>query len=55
MTKSCLEYMGLNMLKSMEISGLDTKSQSFILLRNIKMPAIVGIFTFMSRINLMLS
>ena len=32
-----------------------TKSQSFILLINVKMPTIVGILTFMSRINFDLS
>ena len=39
----------------MEISGLSNKSQSFILLINVKMPTIVGILTFMSRINFDLS
>ena len=37
--------------KSMENSGLGHRSQSFILLINVKMPTIVGILTFMSRIN----
>ena len=39
----------------MEISGLNHKSQSFILLINVKMPTVVGILTFMSRIKFMLS
>ena len=42
----------------MEISGLNHQSQSFILLIMVKMPTIVGIvgiLTFMSRINFMLS
>ena len=38
-----------------EISGLNHKSQSLILLLNVKMPIIVGILTFVSRINFMLS
>ena len=41
--------------KSMKISCLNHKSQLFILLINVKMPTIVGILTFMSRINFMLS
>ena len=41
--------------KSIKISGLNHLSQSFILLINVKMPTIVGILTFMSRINFMLS
>ena len=39
----------------MEILGLNHHCQSFILLINVKMPTIVGILTFMSRINFMLS
>ena len=39
----------------MEFSGLNNQSQSFILLINVKMPTVVGILTFMSRINFMLS
>ena len=35
----------------MESLGIIRQSQSFILLINVKMPIIVGIFTFMSRIN----
>ena len=35
----------------MEISGINHKRQSFILLINFKMPTVVGILTFMSRIN----
>ena len=40
---------------AMEISGLNHQSQSFILFINVKMPTNVGILTFMSRINFMLS
>ena len=39
----------------MEFSGLNHQSQSFILLINVKIPTIVGILTFMSMINCMLS
>ena len=39
----------------MEFLGFIHKSQPFILLINVKMPTIVGILTFMSRINFMLS
>ena len=39
----------------MEVLDLDHKSQLFILLINVKMPTIVGILTFLSRINFMLS
>ena len=39
----------------MEISDRNHQSQSFILLINVKMPTTVGILTFMSRINFMLS
>ena len=39
----------------MEIPGLNHQRESFILLINVKMPTIVGILTFMSRINFMLS
>ena len=39
----------------MEISDLNHQSQSFILLINVKMPTIVGILIFMSRINFELS
>ena len=39
----------------MKISGLNHESQSFILLINVKMPTIVGILTFISRMNFMLS
>ena len=39
----------------MEFSGVNQESQSFILLINVKMSSIVGILTFMSRINFMLS
>ena len=35
----------------MESLGIIGQSQSFILLINVKMPIIVGILTFMSRIN----
>ena len=38
----------------MELSDLNQQSLLFILLINVKMPAIVGIKTFMSRINFML-
>ena len=38
----------------MELSGFSHQSQSFVLLINVKMPTIVGILTFMSRINSML-
>ena len=38
----------------MELSGFSHQSQSFVLLINVKMPTIVGILTFMSRINFML-
>ena len=41
--------------KSTEISGLNHKSLSFILLINVEMLTNVGILTFMSRINFMLS
>ena len=41
----------------MEFSGINYQSQSFIRLMNVKMPTktIVGILTFLSRINFMLS
>ena len=39
----------------MEISGLNHKGQSFILLINVKMPTIVGILTISGRINFVLS
>ena len=39
----------------METLGLDHKSHSFILLINVKMQTIVGILTFMSILNFMLS
>ena len=35
----------------MEIAGLNHQSKSFILLINVKMPTIVGILTFMSKIK----
>ena len=38
----------------MELSGFSHQSQSFVLLINVKMSTIVGILTFMSRINFML-
>ena len=38
----------------MEFSGFNHQSQSFIPLINIKMPTIIGILTFISRINFML-
>ena len=38
----------------MDLSGFSHQSQSFVLLINVKMPTIVGILTFMSRINFML-
>ena len=38
----------------MELSGFSHQSQSFVLLINVEMPTIVGILTFMSRINFML-
>ena len=38
----------------MELSGFSHQNQSFVLLINVKMPTIVGILTFMSRINFML-
>ena len=38
----------------MELSGFSHQSQSFVLLINVKMPTIVGILSFMSRINFML-
>ena len=38
-----------------ETSGLNHQHLSFILLINIKMPTIVGILTFLSRINFMLN
>ena len=41
--------------KSMESSGLNHQSKSSILLINDKMPTVVGILTFMSRINFDLS
>ena len=41
--------------KSMTFKGLNHKSQSFILLINDKMPTIIGILTFMSRINFIIS
>ena len=39
----------------MEFACLNHQSQSYILLINVKMPTIVGILTFMSRINIVLS
>ena len=39
----------------MKISGLNLKSKSFIMLITVKMPTMVGILTFMSKINFMLS
>ena len=42
------------MLKNKDFSFFKT-SDVFILLMNVKMPTIVGILTFMSRINVMLS
>ena len=39
----------------MKISDFNHKSQLFILLINVKMPTNVGILTFMSRINFVLS
>ena len=38
----------------MELSGFSHQSRSFVLLINSKMPTIVGILTYMSRINFML-
>ena len=38
----------------MELSDFSHQSQSFVLLINVKMPTIVGILTYMSRINFML-
>ena len=38
----------------MELSGFSHQSQSFVLLINVKMPTIVGILTYMSRIYFML-
>ena len=35
----------------MKFSGLNHKSQSFILLINVRLPTIVGVLIFMSRIN----
>ena len=48
-----MEFTGLN--NQMEFKGLNNVSKSFILLINVKMPTIVGILTFMSRINFILS
>ena len=39
----------------MIFSGFNYQSQSFILLLNVKMPTIVGILTFLNRINFRLS
>ena len=55
------EYEILNAYKSENIkkcsffSGLDKPRMLFFLLINVKMPTIVGILTFMSRENFMLS
>ena len=38
-----------------EVSGLSLSDDVIIMLINVKMPTIVGILTFMSRINLVLS
>ena len=39
----------------MKISGLDHRSHPFILIINVKMPTVIGILTFMSRINFILT
>ena len=39
----------------MEFLGLNQQSLSFIMLIDVKMPTIVGILTFMNRMNFMLS
>ena len=44
-----------NMLKNKEVSCFKSLSYVFIMLINVKMPTIVGILTFMSRINFVLS
>ena len=43
------------MLKKRFVYALNFSDVVFIFLINVKMPSIVGIFTFMSRINFMLS
>ena len=49
------QFINAKIAKLMEFSGSNHQSQSFILLINVKMPTIVNILTFMSRINFMLS
>ena len=41
--------------RNLAFSGSDKPSMLFFLLKNVNMPTIVGIFTFMSRENSMLS
>ena len=55
MSMECQVLIKTKIPTNIEVSALSLSNAVFIMLINVKMPKIVGILTFMSRINFMLS